>query len=68
MADIEYFAIARAPFLIYMMFFVNWGRVVDGADDNLTDCLVFMLMAAEASRETGELRALHETGTAKINK
>ena len=35
-------ALLFVPFFIAGMFFVNWRKIVDGANDNLTACLVSM--------------------------
>ena len=35
------------PFFIATMFFINWNKVVDGANDNLTGCLVSMSVLRE---------------------
>lgn len=35
-------ALLFVPFFIGIIFFINWGRVVDGANDNLTGCYVAM--------------------------
>ncbi|MEL7609556.1 MAG: M20/M25/M40 family metallo-hydrolase [Bacillota bacterium] len=35
------------PFFIASMFFINWSRVVDGANDNLTGCLVSLSVLRE---------------------
>lgn len=43
-------ALLFVPFFIGILCFMNWGRVVDGANDNLTGCFVAM----------GVLKALEE--------
>lgn len=49
-------ALGFIPVFIASMFFINWRKVVDGANDNLTGCLVAMSVLRELAREDRRLQ------------
>ena len=46
-AGLGFVAIGFVPFFIAALFFINWNKIVDGANDNLTGCLICMSVLRE---------------------
>lgn len=45
------FELALIPFCILICFFINWRRIVDGANDNLTACYISMAVIKDMAEK-----------------